>query len=486
MHHRFHDSAAVIVGNHSWVRRAHREPGGHLLEHAVRVAAAVGVAIALFVGAVSARAERTLVPMRPIDRPYPAIDWCQMQDPLYFFAPGCTVFVDLAVKLTSSTGTSYGVIGIDDILVQRYGDLRSNPVCTRCPNVTDANGNPLYHNWCYSSGGTPVLDEDFAGDWFADGWRTGPGASVAFVNGSRCLRFAASTAVSAAPCDTARARLILTGLTAGAQYVVTGWWSVESPYPGHPPFFWGVSAPSACGSSMPTDVSSTRRSAPIASEFPAVWPDLPVACRACTISVTNAYSGSVLVSVGANSSTIPAGQTQRFQVPSPTSLCVWNCVWTGSDWACSWPCLQQACPGAGYTIQRDGPPEQLTIVRSTNAPALSGVCWATPFQCGAQVDVERRESAATLLLQPAANPARVGAPIRFQFALPVQGPVRLRVLDVAGATVATVLDADLSPGPRQATWDTRGADGRVVRPGVYFAVLEAARQRRSTSVVLLR
>ncbi len=486
MRHPLHDSAAVIVGTHPRSRRTHRGSVDHLLEIAMRAGAALGVAIALLVGAADAHAERTLVPMRPIDRPYPAIDWCQMQDPLYFFAPSCTVFVDLAVKLTSSSGTSYGVVGIDDILVQRYGDLRSNPVCTRCPNVTDANGNPLYHNWCYSSSGTPVLDEDFAGDWFADGWRMGAGASVAFVNGSRCLRFAASPAVPAAPCDTARARLILTGLTPGAQYAVTGWWSVESPYPGHPPFFWGVSAPSACGVSMEADVSSTHPTSPVSSEASAAWPDLPVACRACTISVTNAYSGSVLVSVGSNSSTIPAGQTQRFQVPSPTSLCVWNCVWTGSDWTCSWPCLQQACPGAGYTIQRDGPPEQLTIVRSTNAPSLSGVCWATPFQCGAQVDAERPQPAASLLLRAGTNPARAGTLVRFQFALPVPGPVRLRVLDVAGATVATILDADLPPGPRQAVWNTLGADGRVLPPGVYFAVLEATRQRRSTSVVLLR
>lgn len=44
-----------------------------------------------------AAAERSLVPMRPIDRPYPAIDWCQIQDLVYFQAPGCTVFVDFAV-----------------------------------------------------------------------------------------------------------------------------------------------------------------------------------------------------------------------------------------------------------------------------------------------------------------------------------------------------------------------------------------------------
>lgn len=444
------------------------------------------VTLSTFLSARPLAAEVRLVPMRPIDRPYPALDWCQIQDWLSFDAPRCTTFVDFAVKLTRPAGGTFGVVGIDDVLVMRSSDMLSSPVCTRCPNVTDANGLPIYHTWCYSCDGTPILDEDFGGDWFANGWRMGPGASVASVAGSRALRFAASSGVPAAPCDTARARLILTGLQPGQQYTVTAWWSVESPQPGTPLFYWGVSKPSACAASsegMPTEVS-----APAPAQSPTSnngWPDLPTACQSCSIQVTNSYTGSILMWVGPDSYSMSPGETRRFPVSGPTPLCVYNCIWGGNDWTCSSPCLQETCPGATYAIQRDGLPEGLTIVRTGAPPALAGTCWATPYQCGAQVNAERPERLDDrVVLRARGNPLRSGG-VALDYSLAAPGRVRLSILDVAGAVVATLVEGEHLAGTHTARWDGRRASGSRATAAIYYAVLQAGGERRTVSLVML-
>lgn len=69
------------------------------------------------------------------------------------------------------------------------------------------------------------------------------------------------------------------------------------------------------------------------------------------------------------------------------------------------------------------------------------------------------------------NPlGREPATIALRLAAP--GRVRVQVLDVRGAVVATVHEGALDSGDHVLTWDRRGARGSVVRPGVYFARVE--------------
>ena len=188
--------------------------------------------------------EIVVLPPRPIDRKFPAVTWCQIQEIYYFEATSCTTFVDFGVKLTGPDGQSFGLVAIDDVLVTR--NLLQNPECTICPYNTHPDGSPWFHNWCYTSNGAPALEEDFSSSDWTTRWILGPGASVGFVNGSQALRFQPGAGVPSAPCDTARARLVLTGLAPGFQYSVTAWWSVQSPAPGVPFFGVGFSRPAIC------------------------------------------------------------------------------------------------------------------------------------------------------------------------------------------------------------------------------------------------
>jgi subtilisin family serine protease len=54
------------------------------------------------------------------------------------------------------------------------------------------------------------------------------------------------------------------------------------------------------------------------------------------------------------------------------------------------------------------------------------------------------------------------------FALPQGGPTTLRVFDVRGRRVLTLVDGDLPAGEHQVVWNGRGDDGARVASGVYF------------------
>ena len=72
------------------------------------------------------------------------------------------------------------------------------------------------------------------------------------------------------------------------------------------------------------------------------------------------------------------------------------------------------------------------------------------------------------------------------FALTAAGPVRLRVFDVSGRLVKTLVDeAALSTGDHEAIWNGLDQSGRAAAAGVYFYNLETegyARTRRMTMV----
>jgi len=73
----------------------------------------------------------------------------------------------------------------------------------------------------------------------------------------------------------------------------------------------------------------------------------------------------------------------------------------------------------------------------------------------------------------------------FRFALERPGRVAVRVFDVRGRLVATLLDEERSAGEHQARWDGRRLDGDRASSGVYFVRLETAEGTRLGKVALL-
>lgn len=82
------------------------------------------------------------------------------------------------------------------------------------------------------------------------------------------------------------------------------------------------------------------------------------------------------------------------------------------------------------------------------------------------------------------NPVVRGA--RFAFELYRPGKVSLRVYDVTGRLVSTVVDGDLTAGTHSVAWDGRGADGLRLASGIYLYELSMNGQRAARRLVLTR
>jgi hypothetical protein len=82
------------------------------------------------------------------------------------------------------------------------------------------------------------------------------------------------------------------------------------------------------------------------------------------------------------------------------------------------------------------------------------------------------------------NPFNPSTSIRFS--LPVAARVSLRVYDVAGRPVRTLLDEDRPAGEHGAAWDGKDDRGAAVPAGVYFYRLAAGEELLSRKMILLK
>lgn len=91
---------------------------------------------------------------------------------------------------------------------------------------------------------------------------------------------------------------------------------------------------------------------------------------------------------------------------------------------------------------------------------------------------------ATILKQNAPNPFN---PVtRINFSIEHGGRTLLRIFDVAGRLVTTILDRDLPAGEHSVTWRGLDSQSRQVATGVYFYELRSGDEAQTRSMVLLK
>jgi hypothetical protein len=86
--------------------------------------------------------------------------------------------------------------------------------------------------------------------------------------------------------------------------------------------------------------------------------------------------------------------------------------------------------------------------------------------------------------RPSPNPVRGEASIAF--ALPRAGHARLRIFDVRGRLVRTLIDGDAAAGEGLVVWRGRDDRGRQLADGLYFYRLEQADRRLTRKLLLVR
>ena len=139
-----------------------------------------------------------------------------------------------------------------------------------------------------------------------------------------------------------------------------------------------------------------------------------------------------------------------------------------------------------------------SVVDSTASTAL------TYYYIVTAIDIHGNESAPSneARVDPSASAAGdPPAPARFElsvrpnpfnptttisYAVPIPGRVTLRVYDVRGAVVRTLVDGRKPAGEWSATWDGRDDSGRPSASGVYFVRLQAGGEVKHTRITLLK
>jgi hypothetical protein len=102
----------------------------------------------------------------------------------------------------------------------------------------------------------------------------------------------------------------------------------------------------------------------------------------------------------------------------------------------------------------------------------------------AAVAMPRVAASRITLHQNSPNPFTSSTAVRFS--LSEGGHTRLEVFDVAGRSVALLVDEMLPAGSAQATWSGEDARGRRVAPGIYFLSLSAGGSAQSVKMLLLK
>jgi hypothetical protein len=115
-----------------------------------------------------------------------------------------------------------------------------------------------------------------------------------------------------------------------------------------------------------------------------------------------------------------------------------------------------------------------------NAPTESDVRMGTPV-----LATEPVAAPASLALAPP-RPNPTDGRTRLDFDLPRGGTVRLLVQDVSGRRVRTLVEGWRPAGRFQTEWDGRDAAGGACGAGVYFVVIEAAGERATRRLALVR
>jgi subtilisin-like proprotein convertase family protein len=115
-------------------------------------------------------------------------------------------------------------------------------------------------------------------------------------------------------------------------------------------------------------------------------------------------------------------------------------------------------------------------------PAVPGVCDVCQGVAGIPLPVSGRAAVELGASRP--NPFSRSTEIAFQLARP--GRAALRVYDVAGQVVATLLEGELPAGSHLATWDGRDRAGHAVASGLYFYRLSTPEGQGVRRMLLVR
>lgn len=192
----------------------------------------------------------------------------------------------------------------------------------------------------------------------------------------------------------------------------------------------------------------------------------------------------------------------EFDLQGSSGLAVTGLALEGSGYRLEWASdgrggaravlLRQGSAAVGPGRLRVDFERRATIALDVNALRIAKVRAGTwdaaiaPFEVASPVSYPSGMAAPGAPAIYAARPNPFSGSTEIPFALPSPGRVSLRIYDVAGRLVRTLVDGDRPAGASRATWDGKDAAGRDARTGIYFVKLSAAGMERSSRIMKLR
>jgi hypothetical protein len=176
--------------------------------------------------------------------------------------------------------------------------------------------------------------------------------------------------------------------------------------------------------------------------------------------------------------TLFGGQTTTVNVNEAWVFDLWTNEWTQLAPAGTPPSAR-----SGAAAIYDGANDRMIVFGGIDTVVKNDV-WALEGLSNTTTGAPPITSSALALHPNHPNPFNPSTTIRFDIA--ARGRVTLRVYDVHGALVRTLLDETRDAGPSSASWNGRDDLGRGVSSGLYFSRIESNGESRTRKMVLLK
>jgi hypothetical protein len=162
---------------------------------------------------------------------------------------------------------------------------------------------------------------------------------------------------------------------------------------------------------------------------------------------------------------------------------VWVFTFTTNAWFELAPTGTAPSAREGAAAIYDGANDRMVVFGGGNGTDYNEV-WSLENLSGTVTHAgDAAPTAGTVLEQNSPNPFNPSTTIRYELAAP--GHATIRVYDVRGRVVRTLVDASRAAGPHSAVWDGRDDRGTRAASGVYFYRLESGRSVNVRKMVLI-
>jgi hypothetical protein len=134
-------------------------------------------------------------------------------------------------------------------------------------------------------------------------------------------------------------------------------------------------------------------------------------------------------------------------------------------------------------VDSDGRDEVLFGFRENSGSTQAQ--WLSLLESTAVAGVESQATDLKLVALGSGYPNPAGTKTHISYSMPYRGFAMLRMVDVSGRAVRTLVDGDVGAGTHEATWDGRDDRGRSLPAGMYWYELNANGTRLARSMVRL-